>query len=229
MPPREPEHKKRSSSRAQESLQPPAIAVNDRICVRWNPSEAHEAQVVGVEMELGGTYRLRAKYSTSAGGRCLPHIWHARYGGWYGLDSIEVLPPETFDGVEADEWRVLPLRCRVSGARLTEPARGEACAHLPCCNYRALCSMVSRTKQCPVDGCGAPLARSRAVQRDEALSEQLRRVPADVDSVRQHSRTCEVQWDAPRLVDESNMVDLTSESEIRPDQARLESAVKSEA
>ena len=141
------------------------------------------------------------------------------------MDGIEALPPETFDGVQVDDWRMLSLRCRVSGARLTDPARGEACAHLPSCNYRELCSMVSRTKRCPIDGCAAPLARSRAVQRDERLQKELASVPAAVDTVRVRS-SGEVEWDAPRAADETNTVDLTLEGQAAPE---LVVTVKSEA
>ena len=73
--------------------------------------------------------------------------------------------------------------------------------------------MVSRNKQCPVDGCAALLTRSRAVRRDERLREQLQRVPTTVDSVRVCS-SGELGWDAPRVAGEANTVDLTIEGQV---------------
>ena len=70
-----------------------------------------------------------------------------------------------------------PTRCAISRGTLTDPAKGERCAHLPQCNFDTLRQEVGRTKKCPIAGCTAPLPRLHDVKRDEALAAQLAQLP----------------------------------------------------
>lgn len=70
-----------------------------------------------------------------------------------------------------------PTRCAISRGTLTDPAKGERCAHLPQCNFDTLRQEVGRTKKCPIAGCTAPLPRLGDVKRDEALAAQLAQLP----------------------------------------------------
>lgn len=66
----------------------------------------------------------------------------------------------------------ISLRCCLSLAPLTDPARGEACQHSPRCNYDDLRECISKTRMCPVAGCTATV-RARAIVRDVALRDAL--------------------------------------------------------
>lgn len=68
-------------------------------------------------------------------------------------------------------------RCALSLGKLTDPAKGARCAHLPQCNYETLREHASRVRACPIAGCSAPLQRSRDVERDDTLATQLRQLP----------------------------------------------------
>ena len=124
-------------------------------------------------------------------------MWHTLDEGAGGdVSRVEQRPPGVIGDVIANEWQPLRLTCAVSLARLTDPAKGAACAHSSCCNFEALKSAVARMsskKQCPVVGCGVRLSRSHDIVRDEALAAKLREVPHLVTTVR--VRGNELQWD----------------------------------
>ena len=91
-----------------------------------------------------------------------------------------------------DSWQVLQLRCALSHERLTDPAKGVQCNHLPCCNYdhlmrhqaQAACPGQGRQAgACPVPGCQGTFPRSRDVRRDDALCDALASVPASAERV----------------------------------------------
>jgi len=82
-----------------------------------------------------------------------------------------------------DEWHELPLRCALSHAPLTDPARASGCAHLSRCNYAPLRAHVARHHTCPCIGCGATMPRTRDVLRDETLAAQLSKLPPGTKSV----------------------------------------------
>ena len=78
------------------------------------------------------------------------------------------------------EWQQMDLRCCISLAPLTDPAKGVGCKHLPRCNYGTLRAYAARMKVCPVAGCPAKLLRIGDAVRDDSLSEQLGALPAGV-------------------------------------------------
>ena len=85
--------------------------------------------------------------------------------------------------VVGGEWIALPLRCQLSHAQLTDPARCEDCSHLACCNYDELCEAgIGRESCCPIVGCRAVLRR-RLLVRDTALRDRLTSVPANIQKV----------------------------------------------
>ena len=81
--------------------------------------------------------------------------------------------------VVADDWQALHLRCQLSHHRLTEPAKGSQCLHLPNCNFAVLLRFAGRTCPC----CSARIARSRDVQLDKPLRSKLAALPAAVETV----------------------------------------------
>ena len=83
--------------------------------------------------------------------------------------------------MESCELRELHLTCVLSHQRLTQPAKGIGCKHLPLCNYEELLEMSGR--ECPVFGCGETLRR-RGIAIDAELRAQLLEVPASISSVR---------------------------------------------
>ena len=83
---------------------------------------------------------------------------------------------------DVDAWHELPLRCSLSLAPLTDPARGSGCAHLSRCNYAPLRAHVARHHACPCVGCGATMPRTRDVLRDEPLAAQLSKLPPGTES-----------------------------------------------
>lgn len=85
--------------------------------------------------------------------------------------------------VGCSEWVKVPLRCAVSLQRLADPARGTGCHHPPRCNYTELRDVAMRSKACPVMGCNAKMQRTHDVVRDDALREQLRKLPKRVEAV----------------------------------------------
>ena len=86
-----------------------------------------------------------------------------------------------------------PTRCAISRGKLTDPAKGTRCAHLPQCNYETLRQEVGRAKECPIAGCAAPLQRSHDVKRDVALAAQLAQLP--LSTARVWVRGAEVRTD----------------------------------
>ena len=79
-------------------------------------------------------------------------------------------------------------RCALSLGPLTDPAKGSRCAQ---CNYETLRDHIGRVKTCPIAGCGALLQRSRDLERDDALTAQLRQMPPGTTRV--HVRGAEVR------------------------------------
>jgi len=73
-------------------------------------------------------------------------------------------------------WQKLELRCAITRERLTNPANGDSCLHLPSCNYEALREYVARARRYPVFGCQAML-RPKAVQSEQALREEIASLP----------------------------------------------------
>ena len=62
--------------------------------------------------------------------------------------------------------------------RLTCPAKGRDCAHVACCNYEQLRSLVatsthSRKPDCPVTGCTVKLRLEKDLEKDLALEAAL--------------------------------------------------------
>ena len=82
-------------------------------------------------------------------------------------------------------------RCALSLGPLTDPAKGLRCAHLAQCNYETLRDHIRRVKTCPIAGCGLLLQRSRDLERDDALTAQLRQMPPGTTRV--HVRGAEVR------------------------------------
>ena len=74
----------------------------------------------------------------------------------------------------------LILRCDLSGARLTDPAKGQGCGHAAQCNYAVLCDHINLTQACPV--CSGQVRREREVVRDEALCVGLAQLPAEAEA-----------------------------------------------
>ena len=104
--------------------------------------------------------------------------------------------------------QTLHLKCAVSHQRLADPAKGEGCAHLACCNYAPLLEYVQSHRQCPVCDASIRLSRDRGeIVRDEALAAQLRKVPASVASV----TVCGGEVDFVGVLGEA--IDLTGEGE----------------
>ena len=118
---------------------------------------------------------------------------------------------DTDDAVAvAQAWLKLPLRCALSHLPLTDPAKGDCCAHAPTFNYTELRAYVGRSigsgprcvKACPLAGCNAKLQRPMSVIRDDALRGKLCTLPHGTEAVwiRCDPRTGEwaVQCDAPQ-------------------------------
>ena len=74
----------------------------------------------------------------------------------------------------------LVLRCAISQARLTDPAKGQGCAHAAQCNYAVLCDHINLTRACPV--CSGQVRREREVVRDDALRVGLAQLPAEAEA-----------------------------------------------
>eukprot|EP00966_Prymnesium_polylepis_P224612 5195228-Prymnesium_polylepis.1 len=77
-------------------------------------------------------------------------------------------------------WEKLLLRCAYSHQRLSDPARGGTCRHVPRCNYDVLRSHCV-TKACPVQGCQAVITRIGSIERDESLAAALAQLPVHAD------------------------------------------------
>ena len=83
----------------------------------------------------------------------------------------------------ARRWTKLELVCCISRQRLTDPAKGAGCTHLPMCNFAQLSAYSAQSKQCPVLGCAASLSRRHAVVRDEKLRAALQAVSPSQEAV----------------------------------------------
>jgi hypothetical protein len=142
-------------------------AINDFVRVAWD-GEDFDGQVIDTAEQLGPRGSLVFSYQVFYfdGDR----RWHT----WNIKDSphVQVLTvAPQIDGVEADDWERLELRCSVSFLRLNEPARLGECRHRSCCNYNALLECGRRgAKTCPVAGCDAKFGRRHALCRDDVLS-----------------------------------------------------------
>ena len=75
----------------------------------------------------------------------------------------------------SQDWQQLSGRCAYSHAPLVDPARGRTCAHLPMCNFKALESHASKSRECPVAGCNHRVG-PRDLVRDDALREALKKI-----------------------------------------------------
>ena len=92
----------------------------------------------------------------------------------------------------------LVLRCAISQARLTDPAKGQGCEHAAQCNYAVLCDHINLTRACPV--CSGQVHREREVVRDEALRVGLAQLPAEAEAAWLRSDGG-ARWLRPEAVD----------------------------
>ena len=112
------------------------------------------------------------------------------------------------EGVVADEWERFELRCVLSFAPLTDPAKGSSCMHRACFNYDVLRDYVGRVgkagqiKECPLATCRARLQRTRDVERDSMLKTALSAAPPNTTSV--WLRGYEVRMEAASTAVEAN-------------------------
>ena len=112
------------------------------------------------------------------------------------------------EGVVADEWERFELRCVLSFAPLTDPAKGSSCMHRACFNYDVLRDYVGRVgkagqiKECPLATCRARLQRTRDVERDSMLKTALSAAPPNTTSV--WLRGHEVRMEAASTAVEAN-------------------------
>jgi hypothetical protein len=105
--------------------------------------------------------------------------WHS----WNLPDSytVTVLGAQTrsAEDVEMLQWERFELRCCVSHARLTHPARLVGCRHRAACNADTLLEYLRQpqTTCCPIAGCDARYMRRHDLVRDDALTERIAAVP----------------------------------------------------
>ena len=92
----------------------------------------------------------------------------------------------------------LVLRCAISQARLTDPAKGQGCGHAAQCNYAVLCDHINLTRACPV--CHVHVRREREVVRDDALRVGLSQLPAEARAAWLRS-VGDGRWLRPEAVD----------------------------
>jgi len=143
----------------------------DRVSVDWGARGGwRSGRVTAATSELDGV-RLHVEYEEP-----LPR------GGWSCRhEQSKTVMRLLAEEVESCELRELHLICVLSHQRLTQPAKGIGCKHLPLCNYEELLEMSGR--ECPVFGCGETLRR-RSIAIDAELRAQLLEVPASISSVR---------------------------------------------
>jgi hypothetical protein len=143
----------------------------DRVSVDWGARGGwRSGRVTAATSELDGV-RLHVEYEEP-----LPR------GGWSCRhEQSKTVMRLLAEEVESCELRELHLTCVLSHQRLTQPAKGIGCKHLPLCNYEELLEMSGR--ECPVFGCGETLRR-RSIAIDAELRAQLLEVPASISSVR---------------------------------------------
>jgi hypothetical protein len=147
------------------------FVTGDRVSVDWGARGGwRSGRVTAATSELDGV-RLHVEYEEP-----LPR------GGWSCRhEQSKTVMRLLAEEVESCELRELHLTCVLSHQRLTQPAKGIGCKHLPLCNYEELLEMSGR--ECPVFGCGETLRR-RSIAIDAVLRAQLLEVPASISSVR---------------------------------------------
>jgi len=154
-----------------ESMLASRFVTGDRVSVDWGARGGwRSGRVTAATSELDGV-RLHVEYEEP-----LPR------GGWSCRhEQSKTVMRLLAEEVESCELRELHLTCVLSHQRLTQPAKGMGCKHLPLCNYEELLEMSGR--ECPVFGCGETLRR-RSIAIDAELRAQLLEVPASISSVR---------------------------------------------
>ena len=153
---------------------PEGAGVGTRLALDWGASGWREGLCVDVSTELSRDSRLETfRVAYDDDGRGARSAWHGRHGDPVREVRVVTASESTAD-VVASDWEPLPLRCQITHARLSEPAKGSQCVHVAKCNLAALRLYAGRTCPC----CSAVIARSRDVALDEHLKSQLEQVPA---------------------------------------------------
>ncbi len=188
-------------------------SVGDRVRFAWKENEIYDGVVDEIVDELGGGSTTVRRYAVRLSGlddaRGNPfRTWTRRADRFSPLRAAgeraageESRPIElesdggSTDGGSSDDdevesdvllsWERVELRCAVSFQRLADPAKLSACRHRSACNYEALADYRSHlsSKECPVLGCGAKVARRHGLQRDLRLRALLQGVPSSVETV----------------------------------------------
>jgi hypothetical protein len=123
---------------------------------------------------------------------------------------------------EVDPWQRILLRCKVTHARLDDPAKGVGCTHQAVCNFKNLC----HRKRCPIAGCAAVWQRQR-VKREEELRSFIASAPSGTEVVWRHSDTGKYTFVRPNLSERDVIdVDAPNDDESQPS---AQAAVKQEA
>lgn len=139
--------------------------------------------------------------------RGIEHVYEVKYDdgqqSWHRLgDPIlraQVIPASRSAGpTRGTRWAKLDVLCQLTRHRLSEPAKGAACLHLPSTNLEPLKEYVRKHRKCPVAGCDAPLTNARNVQVDEELQAQLTCVPTEAGTV-WVDETGQISMDTPPL------------------------------
>lgn len=143
-----------------------ARAIGDQVSIVAD-GEARHAHVIDLRVELSGSTpssSLRVRFVDDGSSRWLP------------VDAPEILQlPVQHDGFGGAGFE---LKCALSHQRLHNPAKGTHCTHVARCNYDELRAYAGRQKLCPIFGCGAAIARTHDVKRDDALRVQIERLPS---------------------------------------------------
>ena len=204
--------------------------------VHWHSGEVFDGKIIDSGVELLGAnevFRFRVRYDADDDHE-EAMMWHTLDEGAGGdVSLVEQRPPQAIGDVMASDWQTLQLTCAISLARLTDPAKGVACAHSSCCNFEALKGAVARMsskKQCPVIGCGVRLSRSHDIVRDETLAGKLRAVPDTVSKVR--VRGDKLEWNdqetsTKRPRTEIDLDDLADASEVAMGATRVKTELAS--
>ena len=139
--------------------------------MRWSDTEAYSGRVISNWQELD-CYRFSVQYDTDP----KPIEHYVKGNNDRDILRVCVLPPK-------DE--VLKLACKISGVRLTSPAKGKACMHLSCCNFDELTQYVRSHNACPVQGCSfsGQMRGTKSIERDDDLAQRLKDVPHSVSEV----------------------------------------------
>ena len=146
-----------------------AFSPQQRVRVQWDEDEFHAARILSIRTELDRQNRtaqiLQVRYEED--GQVL----------WHHPSDTPHRPITLLEEEDEGSWDKLVLRCDISHARLTRPAKGSQCLHAPRCNYDSLMQFVSLSRCCPVFGCSATLSRQSMVTEDEALGAALASLP----------------------------------------------------